>query len=103
MVELPTENEGYKYEANYHVMVDAKDARLFFWLNRKLSRLIEHELLMGFDEKNELGNRFSIKDTKKLGTQRALKRFAGSVLIWIELLGSLKQRKSASSNVFIIA
>lgn len=85
VVELPVEDEGYKYEANYHVrvMVDAKDARLFLRLNRKLGRLME--LLMDIDERNEFGNWFSIKDTKKLGTKRIMKKFVVSVLKLINM------------------
>ena len=85
VVELPVEDEGYKYEANYHVrvMVDAKDVRLFLRLNRKLGRLME--LLMDIDERNEFGNWFSIKDTKKLGTKRIMKKFVVSVLKLINM------------------
>lgn len=86
-VELPIEDEGYKYYASYHVRViaDANDVRLTVRLNRRLSRLIEHELLMDFDEGNEFGNWFSIKDTKKLGTILTLKRFVVSVLNLIDI------------------
>ncbi len=68
VVELPIEDAGYKYDANYHVrvMVDANDVRLIVRLNRRLNRLMELELLMDFDDRNEFGNWFSIKDTKKL-------------------------------------
>jgi len=87
VVELPIEDEGYKYDADYHVMVmvDAKDARLIVRLNRKLSRLMEQELLMDFFDKNEFGNWFSIKDTKMLSTIRTMKRFVVNVLGLIDL------------------
>ena len=88
VVELPVEDEGYKYDASYHVrvMVDAKDVRLIVRLNRRLSRLIEHEFLLDCDEKNENGNWFSIKDTKKLGTILTLKRFVVGVLSLIDIV-----------------
>lgn len=87
VVELPIEDEGYKYDVSYHVrvMVDAKDVRLIARLNRRLSRLIEHEFLVDFDEKNEYGNWFSIKDIKKLGTILTLKRFVVGVLSLIDI------------------
>lgn len=86
-VELSLEDEGYKYDVSYHVrvIVDANDVRQIVRLNRRLSRLIEHELLMDFDEGNEFGNWFSIKDTKKLGTIPTLKRFVVSVLSLIDI------------------
>ena len=87
VVELPIEDEGYKYDANYHVrvMVDANDVRLIVRLNRRLNRLMELELLMDFDDRNEFGNWFSIKDSKKLSTLRTLKKFVASVLSLIDL------------------
>ena len=86
VVELPTEDEGYKYDANYHVrvMVDANDVRLIVRLNRRLNRLMELELLMDIDDRNEFGNWFSIKDTKKLVAIRVLKKFIASVLSLID-------------------
>lgn len=86
VVELPIEDEGYKYDANYHVrvMVDANDVRLIVRLNRRLNRLMELELLMDFDDRNEFGNWFSIKDSKKLSTLRTLKKFVASVLSLID-------------------
>ena len=86
VVELPIEDEGYKCDANYHVrvMVDANDVRLIVRLNRRLNRLMELELLMDFDDRNEFGNWFSIKDPKKLSTLRTLKKFVASVLSLID-------------------
>ena len=87
VVELPIEDVGYKYDANYHVrvMVDANDVRLIVRLNRRLNRLMELELLMDIDDRNEFGNWFSIKDFKKLSTLRTLKKFVASVLSLIDL------------------
>lgn len=87
VVELPIEDEGYKYDANYHVrvMVDANDFRLIVRLNRRLNRLIEHEFQADFDDRNEYGNLFSIKETKKLCTILTLKKFVASVLSLIDL------------------
>ena len=86
-VELSLEDEGYKYDVSYHVrvIVDANDVRQIVRLNRRLSRLIEHELLMDFDEGNEFGNWFSIKDTKKLVAIRVLKKFVVRVLSLIDI------------------
>jgi hypothetical protein len=86
VVELPIEDEGYMYDANYHVrvMVDANDVRLIVRLNRRLNRLMELELLMDIDDRNEFGNWFSIKDTKKLVAIRVLKKFIASVLSLID-------------------
>ena len=86
VVELPIEDAGYKYDANYHVrvMVDANDVRLIVRLNRRLNRLMELELLMDIDDRNEFGNWFSIKDTKKLVAIRVLKKFIASVLSLID-------------------
>ena len=86
VVELPIEDVGYKYDANYHVrvMVDANDVRLIVRLNRRLNRLMELELLMDIDDRNEFGNWFSIKDLKKLSTLRTLKKFVASVLSLID-------------------
>ena len=86
VVELPIEDTGYKYDANYHVrvMVDANDVRLIVRLNRRLNRLMELELLMDIDDRNEFGNWFSIKDFKKLSTLRTLKKFVASVLSLID-------------------
>ena len=86
VVELPIEDVGYKYDANYHVrvMVDANDVRLIVRLNRRLNRLMELELLMDIDDRNEFGNWFSIKDFKKLSTLRTLKKFVASVLSLID-------------------
>jgi hypothetical protein len=86
VVELPIEDAGYKYDANYHVrvMVDANDFRLIVRLNRRLNRLMELELLMDIDDRNEFGNCFSIKDFKKLNTLRTLKKFVASVLSLID-------------------
>lgn len=86
VVELPIEDEEYKYDANYHVrvMVDANDVRLIVRLNRRLNRLMELELLMDIDDRNESGNWFSIKDTKKLVAIRVLKKFIASVLSLID-------------------
>lgn len=87
VVELPIEDEGYMYDANYHVrvIVDAKDIRLIVRLNRRLSWLIEHEFQADFDDRNEYGNLFSIKETKKLCTILTLKRFVGGVLSLIDI------------------
>ena len=87
VVELPIEDEGYKCDANYHVrvMVDANDVRLIVRLNRRLNRLMELELLMDIDDRNEFGNWFSIKDTKKLVAIRVLKKFVVRVLSLIDL------------------
>lgn len=87
VVELPIEDAGYKYDANYHVrvMVDANDIRLIIRLNRRLNRLMELELLMDIDDRNEFGNCFSIKDFKKQNTLRTLKKFVASVLSLIDL------------------
>mgnify|MGYP006896791266 CR=1 FL=1 len=87
VVELPIEDAGYKYDENYHVrvMVDANDFRLIVRLNRRLNRLMELELLMDIDDRNEFGNWFSIKDFKKLSTLRTLKKFVASVLSLIDL------------------
>jgi len=87
VVELPVEDEGYKYDASYYVrvMVDANDFRLIVRLNRRLNRLMELELLMDIDDRNEFGNWFSIKDFKKLSTLRTLKKFVASVLSLIDL------------------
>ena len=86
VVELPIEDAGYKYDANYHVrvMVDANDVRLIVRLNRRLNRLMELVLLMDIDDRNEFGNWFSIKDTKKLVAIRVLKKFIASVLSLID-------------------
>ena len=86
VVGLPIENVGDKYDANYHVrvMVDANDVRLIVRLNRRLNRLMELELLMDIDDRNEFGNCFSIKDFKKLNTLRTLKKFVASVLSLID-------------------
>jgi hypothetical protein len=87
VVELPTEDEGYKYDANYHVRVlaDTNDVRLIVRLNRRLSRLIELDLSMELDEINEFGYCLSIKDTKKLVAIRTLKKFVVRVLSLIDL------------------
>ena len=84
VVELPIEDEGYKCDANYHVrvIVDSEDARLIFRFNRKLYR--QMEFLMDFDDRNEFGNWFSIKDTKTLSIIRSLKKFVVSVLNLID-------------------
>lgn len=82
VVELPIEDAGYKYDANYHVrvIVDANDVRLIVRLNRRLNRLMELDI----DDRNEFGNWFSIKDTKKLVAIRVLKKFIASVLSLID-------------------
>lgn len=64
--------------------MDANDVRLIVRLNRRLNRLMELELLMDFDDRNEFGNWFSIKDSKKLSTLRSLKKFVASVLSLID-------------------
>jgi hypothetical protein len=86
VVELPIEDAGYKHDANYHVrvIVDSEDARQIFRFNRRLSRLMELELLMDFDDRNELGKWFSIKDTKKQSTIRTMKKVVASVLSLID-------------------
>ena len=86
VVELPIEDEGYKYDANYHVrvMVDANDVRLIVRLNRRLNRLMELELLMDFDDRNEFGYCLSIKDTRKLVSIQILKKFVVRVLNLID-------------------
>ena len=87
VVELPIEDEGYRYDANYHVRVwaDTNDVRLIVRLNRGLSRLIESYLSMELDGINELGYWLSIKDTKKLVAIRDLKKFVVRVLSLIDL------------------
>ena len=86
VVELPTEDEGYKYDANYHVRVlaDTNDVRLIVRLNRRLSRLIELDLSMELDEINEFGYCLSIKDTRKLVSIQILKKFVVRVLNLID-------------------
>ena len=68
VVELPIEDEGYRYDAIYHVRVwaDTNDVRLIVRLNRWLSKLIESYLSMELDGINERGYWHSIKDTKML-------------------------------------
>ena len=87
VVELSIEDEGYRYDANYHVRVwaDTNDDRLIVRLNRGLSRLIELYLSMELDGINELGYWLSIKDTKKLVAIRVLKKFVVRVLSLIDL------------------
>lgn len=86
VVELPTEDEGYKYDANYHVRVlaDTNDVRLIVRLNRSLNRLMELELSMELDEINEFGYCLSIKDTRKLVSIQILKKFVVRVLNLID-------------------
>ena len=76
VVELPIEDEGYRYDANYHVRV---------WADTNDVRLIESYLSMELDGINELGYWLSIKDTKKLVAIRDLKKFVVRVLSLIDL------------------
>lgn len=87
VVGLSVEDEGYKYDAYYHVrvMIESKDARLVLRLNRSLGRLLESALLMELDEINEFGYWFFIKNTRKLGAKRTLKSFVLKVLSQIDL------------------
>lgn len=86
VVELPIEDAGYKYDANYHVrvMVDSEDAILPVDLRDRFAWFVDKQPFMEMEDDNDGSYRCSIQDTTQLRTKRMFRRMVGSILSLID-------------------
>ena len=86
VVELPIEDAGYKYDANYHVrvMVDSEDAIVPVDLRDRFAWLVDKQPFMEMEDDNDGSYRCSIQDTTQLRTKRKFRRLVASILSLID-------------------
>lgn len=86
VVELPVEDEGYKYDASYHVrvMVDSEDAIVPVDLRDRFAWFVDKHPFMEMEDDNDGSYRCSIQDTTQLRTKRMFRRLVGSILSLID-------------------
>ena len=86
VVELPVEDEGYKYDANYfvRVIVDSEDARLIENLRDRFAWILEILSFMEIENDGDECYRCSIHDTKRVRTKRRFRRLVASILSLID-------------------
>ena len=86
VVELPIEDAGYKYDANYHVrvMVDSEDAIVPVDLRDRFAWFVDKQPFMEMEDDNDGSYRCSIQDTTQLRTKRMFRRLVGSILSLID-------------------
>lgn len=86
VVELPIEDAGYKYDANYHVrvMVDSEDAIVPVDLRDRFAWFVDKQPFMEMEDDNDGSYRCSIQDTTQLRTKRKFRRLVASILSLID-------------------
>lgn len=82
VVELPIDNEGYKYDANYHVrvIVDSEDEIVPVELRDSFAWLVDKLPFMEMEDGNDGSYRCSIQDTTQVRTKRKFRRLVASIL-----------------------
>lgn len=86
VVELPIEDAGYKYDANYHVrvMVDSEDAIVPVDLRDRFAWFVDKQPFMEMEDDNDGSYRCFIQDTTQLRTKRMFRHLVGSILSLID-------------------
>lgn len=86
VVELPIEDEGYMYDANYHVrvIVDSEDAIVPVELRDRFAWFVDKLPFMEMEDGNDGSYRCSIQNTTQVRTKRKFRRLVGSMLSLID-------------------
>ena len=86
VVQLPIDNEGYKYDANYHVrvIVDSEDEIVPVELRDSFAWLVDKLPFMEMEDGNDGSYRCSIQDTTQVRTKRKFRRLVASILSLID-------------------
>ena len=86
VVELPIDNEGYKYDANYHVrvIVDSETEIVPVELRDSFAWLVDKLPFMEMEAGNDGSYRCSIQDTTQVRTKRKFRRLVASILSLID-------------------
>jgi len=86
VVELPIEDEGYMYDANYHVrvIVDSEAEIVPVELRDSFAWFVDKLPFMEMEVGNDGSYRCSIQDTTQLRTKRLFRRLVGSILSLID-------------------
>lgn len=86
VVELPIDNEGYKYDANYHVrvIVDSEAEIVPVELRDSFAWLADKLPFMEMEAGNDRSYRCSIQDTTQVRTKRKFRRLVASILSLID-------------------
>ena len=86
VVELPIENVGYKYDANYHVrvIVDSEAEIVPVELRDSFAWFVDKLPFMEMEVGNDGSYRCSIQDTTQVRTKRKFRRLVGSMLSLID-------------------
>lgn len=86
VVELPIDNEGYKYDANYHVrvIVDSEAEIVPVELRDSFAWLVDKLPFMEMEAGNDGSYRCSIQDTTQVRTKRKFRRLVASILSLID-------------------
>lgn len=86
VVELPIENAGCKYDADYfvRVIVDSEDAKLIVHLRDGFAWILEILSFMEIEDDGDECYRCSIHDTKRVRTKRRFRRLVVSILSLID-------------------
>lgn len=86
VVELPIDNEGYKYDANYHVrvIVDSEAEIVPLELRDSFAWLVDKLPFMEMEAGNGGSYRCSIQDTTQVRTKRKFRRLVASILSLID-------------------
>lgn len=82
VVELPVEDEGYKYDASYHVKVlaDSGVANVIINLRDRFAWLVEKLPFMEIEDDGDGCYRCSMHDTTHVRTKRMFRRMVVSIL-----------------------
>jgi len=85
-VELSIEDEGYKYDASYHVrvIVDSGDANVSVNVEDGFALIIEKLPFMEMEDDTDGCYRCSIHDTTQVRTKWMFRRLVGSILSLID-------------------
>lgn len=86
VVELPIDNEGYKYDANYHVrvIVDSEAEIVPVELRDSFAWLVDKLPFMEMEAGNDGSYRCSIQDTTQVRTKWKFRRLVASILSLID-------------------
>ena len=86
VVELPIEDEGYMYDANYHVrvIVDSEDAIVPVELRDRFAWFVDKLPFMEMEVGNDGSYRCSIQNTTQVRTKRKFRRLVASILSLID-------------------